>query len=362
MQTGQYFSRSYHEARQKFIDACRQAGAPVVSHVHPNVRGAEGEELSCDLTSIGPAGARKVLLITSGTHGVEGFCGSGCQVFFLQNRLWTGLGEDVALVLVHSLNPYGFSHLRRVNEDNVDINRNFIDHEAPVLPNPAYDEIHGLLLPADWEGPAHRAADKAIGELVASRGARAVQAAITGGQYTHPDGLFYGGTGPVWSNKTWRSIAREHATARAHVAFIDLHSGLGKYGVGEPIFRGRFENNGYARARSWYGSAVTSSEDGSSTSTEIRGNTASALADEIGETDLTAVTLEFGTVSGEVVLRALRADNWLNATSKADSETTSKIKAGIREAFYPDNDEWKSLVTARAAEMFELALEGLRQV
>jgi hypothetical protein len=361
MQTSQYFSESYREARQKFINACNEAGASVVEHVHSKVRGVEGEELSCDVACIGPAEADKALLITSGTHGVEGFCGSGGQVFFLRSGLWRTLGKDVALVLVHSLNPYGFSCLRRVNEDNVDINRNFIDHNAPRPQNAAYDEIHELLLPSDWEGPAHLAADKAIAELIASRGARAVQAAITGGQYAHPDGLFYGGTQPVWSNKIWRSIAREHAATRAHVAFVDLHSGLGKYGYGEPIFRGRFENNGYARARSWYGSDVTSSEDGSSTSSEIRGNTASALAEEIGETGLTAVTLEFGTLPGETVLRALRADNWLHASGSADSPTASKIKAQIRDAFYCDNAEWTNLVIERAAEVFKLALEGLRQ-
>ena len=35
-------------------------------------------------------------------------------------------------VLLHALNPYGFAWLRRVNEHNVDLNRNFL------LPGEAY--------------------------------------------------------------------------------------------------------------------------------------------------------------------------------------------------------------------------------
>ena len=40
-------------------------------------------------------------------------------------------------------------------------------------------------------------------------GAFGLQGAISGGQYTHPDGIFFGGSKPTWSNRTIRAIARE---------------------------------------------------------------------------------------------------------------------------------------------------------
>ena len=40
-------------------------------------------------------------------------------------------------------------------------------------------------------------------------GAYGLQGAISGGQYTHPDGIFFGGNTPTWSNRTMRAIARE---------------------------------------------------------------------------------------------------------------------------------------------------------
>ena len=33
------------------------------------------------------------------------------------------------IVLIHALNPYGFKTNRRVNEDNIDLNRNFLSEE-----------------------------------------------------------------------------------------------------------------------------------------------------------------------------------------------------------------------------------------
>ena len=68
----------------------------------------------------------------SGTHGVEGYCGSGIQIGFLKEGLFAELPDDMSVVLLHAMNPYGFSNDRRVNEDNVDLNRNFLDFAAPI--------------------------------------------------------------------------------------------------------------------------------------------------------------------------------------------------------------------------------------
>jgi hypothetical protein len=77
--------------------------------------------------------ARQMLLIVSSAcHGVEGYCGSGVQVFALHDDEWRAKARDagVAVLYIHALNPYGFSHLRRVTQENVDLNRNFHDFAA----------------------------------------------------------------------------------------------------------------------------------------------------------------------------------------------------------------------------------------
>ena len=93
-----------------------------------------------------------LLLIIWQHTGVEGFCGSGCQVGFLMDRVYEGLPKTIGVALIHALNPYGFACLRRVNEDNVDLNRNFQDFTNPRPSSSAYEAIYDWLLPVDWDG------------------------------------------------------------------------------------------------------------------------------------------------------------------------------------------------------------------
>ena len=120
---------TYAEARRRFLAAARRAGADVSSHRHPEP-GLEGEELGVDVALVGPHDAEAVLVVVSGTHGVEGFTGSALQTHWLDEGLHDR-PTDVAVVLVHALNPYGFSWVRGVNEDNVVLNRNFVDWGEP---------------------------------------------------------------------------------------------------------------------------------------------------------------------------------------------------------------------------------------
>jgi hypothetical protein len=122
-----------------------------------------------------------MLVLTSATHGIEGYCGSGAQVGLLHDEefLRAVRAARVAVLFVHAVNPHGFSCGRRVNEDNVDLNRNFRDFALPALPNASYADVHEMLLPATWPPPKENEA--AIGAYIARHGERAFQAALTGG-------------------------------------------------------------------------------------------------------------------------------------------------------------------------------------
>lgn len=354
-----WFPADYAGARATFLERCAAAGADVTSLRHPTHTTPDGEPLHTDVAVLGDPGAPRAFVAMSGTHGVEGLGGSGCQSAFLAEGGAASLPDGVVLVLVHAVNPWGVAHLRRTNEDNVDLNRNFVRHgEEEPPPNPRYEELHPHVLPDDWDGPAHAAANQAIAAALVEWGGREVQEALTSGQYTRPDGLFYGGDRPTWSNRTWRAVLDRWVAGRTHVAFVDLHTGLGPYGVGEVIFRARYDGGGLERARRWYGD-VTSSEEGSSVSTVIGGTTHSAVVDAAPDAEITTITLEFGTRSGRDVLSALRADNWLEHRGAPGSPVAAQIKAQLRDAFYPDEDGWKELVAARAVEVLGNGIAGL---
>ena len=87
---------------------------------------------------MGADDAQALLIVSSGCHGIEGYCGSGLQVALLRDGALRARARDagVALLLVHAMNPWGFSHGRRVTFENVDLNRNFVDFGRSLPLNP----------------------------------------------------------------------------------------------------------------------------------------------------------------------------------------------------------------------------------
>ena len=105
--SAEHFSQSYAEARAKFLRVAEDEGLAIERHVHPDGRGYEGEELSMDCARLGPAQADRLLILTSGTHGVEGFCGSGAQVALLHDAefLAQARANGAAILIIHAVNP-----------------------------------------------------------------------------------------------------------------------------------------------------------------------------------------------------------------------------------------------------------------
>jgi hypothetical protein len=354
-----HFAATYAEARDKFVTAAQAQGLALQRFDHPSARGAQGEGLSIDVATLGPADAPAALLLISGTHGAEGFCGSGCQVGLLHDVpfMAAARASGVRLVLLHALNPFGFSHLRRTNEDNVDLNRNFRDFSRPPAANPAYAEVHALIVPSEWPPTAEN--ERRLRDYAAEHGERALQAAVSGGQCEFPDGLFYGGARPAWSNRVLRDLLRAQGARCATLGCIDFHTGLGPRGHGEKIFAGRPAD--IDRARRWWGDDVTSFHDGSSTSAPLTGVNYNAAYDECPQAAYAGIALEYGTLSFADVLQALRGDQWLANHAGVAAAQRDAIKQRVREAFYQDAPDWKRQVYEQARAATLAALDALRR-
>jgi hypothetical protein len=353
------FSKSYAEARQKFLSAAHSAGLQVESHIHPE-KGRDGEELAMDVVREGPANAKQVLLISSACHGVEGYCGSGVQIDALRSADWhkAVVQSGVAVVYVHALNPHGFSHVRRVTQENVDLNRNFQDFSKPLPENTAYKEVQHLLLPDQW--PPNEANQQATMQYIAQHGMPKLQSAVSQGQHHHPEGLFFGGQAPTWSNQTIRKVLKQQAASAQKLAWIDLHTGLGPSGVGERIYAGANDTAAIARARQWWGTGITSIYDGSSSSAFLTGLMWMSVQDECPHAEYTGIALEYGTLPMNDMLSALRADHWLHIHPEASDELKKSIKAQIFAAFYTDTDVWREQIISQAREAMFQAVEGLK--
>ncbi|KAF4733139.1 hypothetical protein FOZ63_031695, partial [Perkinsus olseni] len=147
-----FFSERYDEARAKFRRLALQAGLGLwaLPVVPPS---GYGHEYIMDVAVLRPTvgHSRGSVVHTSGVHGVEGYGGSGIQCYLLdQIRQAKEEGRlqniDKTLVFVHAVNPYGMAHYRRVNEENVDLNRIALkSHEFDYLINKRDPNVAGYV-------------------------------------------------------------------------------------------------------------------------------------------------------------------------------------------------------------------------
>ncbi len=347
---------TYNESRQRFLDAAGHAGAALESHTHP-LQGIDGEELAIDVASIGPDDASAVLLIVSGTHGVEGFTGSALQHRWFDAHA-AARPAHVRVVSIHAFNPYGFAWVRRVNEDNVDLNRNFVDWSQPPPANEDYGGLAHLIVPESWDDETQQATTLQLLAHAEEVGFPRLQEVVSGGQYSHPTGVFYGGSGPVWSHRWMVDQLPRLVGSASRLGLIDLHTGLGPWGHGELISHESADMAGYRRGTAWWGD-VRSMMDGESVSAQLSGDWLGAVDRLLPGVEITAVALEFGTVDVVSVLQALRADAVLHAHGDPRSAGAELVRAQVRAAFADDDPAWFDAVASRFDDVVAAAMTAL---
>jgi len=350
------FSKGYAEAREKFLAAARSAGAIVESWPHP-LTGPQGEPLACDTAWLGPPGARRALVVISATHGVEGLAGSGPQIDWLRRN--PALPPDTGVLLMHAVNPHGFAWTRRVTEENVDLNRNWVDFGQPLPANPGYAVLHAAYCPPSLDAATLAAAEADIAAWRAQHGDAAERFARSSGQYTHEHGIFFGGHGPTWARRTSEAILAKHLAQTKTIAIVDLHTGLGPYGYGEPICNHAPGGERVRRARAWWGDSVTEPLLGTSSSQEKYGLSEFGYERALAHADIAFIALEFGTYAPRQGGDVLRDDHWLWTHGDPRGPAAVPIRNALRDHFFPLFADWQEMVMFRSGQVCRQALAGL---
>ena len=352
-------SPSYEAARDAFLRDAEDAGATVVSHPL-GIRGGGGRELALDTARLGSSAPEWLIVVSSGTHGIEGHAGSALQRQLLRHRHGLDLPSNLGLLLVHAVNPWGFDAGRRVNECNVDLNRNFLAHPEEHQTQPEYGALHPHLNPAQLDPEHDGEARQALVAFAKAHGRERLQEVLSVGQYEYPAGLQYGGEEPQESNRLIRQLAWDECRGATRVAWIDVHTGLGPWGVPELITELETDEPIYRRGRDWYGAAFRSTRAGESVSAPLCGVIETGLTESVDpEVELTPFTAEFGTVPADRVFWALRADNWLHHHGDLDSERGEAIRAELLEVFRPSDPAWLQLFLERGMDVVRKARDGL---
>ncbi len=239
---------------------------------------------------------------------------------------------------------YGADHVGRRAADLI---RQMLDADAAV--------------PREWTPESQKASNRVLRTYGAEHGPMGLQQALSGGQYRHAKGVFYGGSGPSWARRTQEAIYRSYLSAAGRIAIIDYHTGLGPWGYAEPIMSDPVGSAAHDRGLAWFGATITTPLDGSSTSAETAGDNLTMAPLILSHAEVTGVALEYGVQSLEEVFLALRSDAWLHAYGDPASPEGQAIKALVRNAFYGDADDWKGMVIGQSLTACRQAIAGLKR-
>lgn len=353
------FSPDYIAARSRFRSGsialgCRLEELPI-GHDGP-----DGNPLTIDVAILGAAEPQKAVVVSSGLHGVEGFFGSAVQAALLEEELGGYKPpDDTALVLIHALNPFGFAWIRRVNEDNVDLNRNFLlpDQAYSGVPD-TYGQLDGLLNPRTPPSSLDPFLAKAAFNI-AKYGMPALKNAVAGGQYEFSKGLFYGGSGPCTTVRLMDEHLPRWVGSARHVLHIDLHTGLGKSGTYKLLVDHEEGSDRAAWLAQRFGADVVEPWAPGGVSYAIRGGMGVWCKHRFPETEYDVMVAEFGTTGPLQVIAALRAENQAHHWARPEDDVTRRAKTRLREAFAPTKPAWRDTVVARGVRIVQQAIEAL---
>ncbi|MCO4745299.1 MAG: DUF2817 domain-containing protein [Proteobacteria bacterium] len=352
------FSPDYTSARARFRAGalalgCQMASWPV------DQKGPDGQELTIDLAILGDPNPKRAVIVSSGLHGVEGFFGSAVQAALLEETLG-GFhpGPGTAVIFLHALNPFGFAWVRRVNEENMDLNRNFLRSDEQYTGAPdGYAELDPLLNPPS-PPPAFELFLPRVGWMILRQGMPALKNAVAGGQYEFPQGLFFGGHSPSKTAQVLDAELPKLLGGCERVVHVDFHTGLGKRSTYKLFVDHEWGSDGAeALAKAFGADVVEPWEPEEGVSYAIRGGMGSWCKARFPNMTYDVLAAEFGTTHVVNVIRALRDENRAWQWGKRDDVASIRATAALREAFAPGDPEWRHACVEQAVHVVEQAIE-----
>lgn len=351
---------TYDECRARFRLTLAASGVAWTEHPIRE-RGPHGQLLTVDVARLGAADADRALLVLSGVHGVEGFIGSALQCDLAARLDTTPFDDEVAVVLVHAVNPWGMAWWRRQNEHNVDLNRNWRRDDLDPVHNDAYDEVHPLACPDTLTMPGIDELLASAGPLVAERGLAWVRDAITTGQYRHPDGLHYGGDRTQESTRIVEQVVAEHLADVGRLLTVDVHTGHGPRGEATALCafppgsdQARFLHAALPRA-----TVEATTANANATTGPKSGQIAAGIAQLLPAATCCATSLEIGTVSDEEQLLATYQEQWVHRHGDRANPAHRAAGWAYRCCFTPDDPDWERQARTAGAVQFDDALAAV---
>ena len=358
------FYSSYDEVRDHLQVLAADLGVEISSHAIDETDG-----LYIDSFYLPSTGDKtNLIVLTTGVHGVEGYIGSVMLDVFFAEVYPTLDMTDTGVLVVANVNPYGMKHYRRYNENNVDLNRNFIlDWENfDLSSNKEYPKVDTFLGPTGKIGNGlwHEVGFyMSLAKTALTEGADTVSDALLTGQYEYPQGVYYGGSGDEASTVYLKDVfSRCLDSEYENIVHIDIHSGYGpRYNM--VIFNSVFETMTEAQTREAFGYdyIIAHDSEGFYATTGDTTDFFYRLAEQKQTgTELFSTCFEFGTIGDAffdtILSLKYTVDENRNHWYPTDNDTTAQIiHENYMELFYPTETAWRE----KTVEDFLAATQGV---
>jgi hypothetical protein len=298
-------------------------------------------------------GAKRLLVLSSGVHGVEGFVGSAVQRMFMEEFITPDLLKSMGVLILHGMNPYGFKKHQRVTENNVDLNRNCdTDENLYRTKNEGYPAVNSLINP---EGPVSTSSLgntffhlKAVVNIITAS-MKTLRQAILQGQYEYPTGVYFGGKA---TEPQVKLVAKEIAPILRKyplVLNIDLHTGYGARGVLHLFPNPIEDKNIKAKVETVFrGFSIDWGDTGSFYT--VTGDFSTFLGKLMPNGTYLPMTIEYGTMNSQTTLGAIKSlhitilENQGRHFGYASKSDEVRIKSNFLEMYYPTSPSWRMKV------------------
>jgi hypothetical protein len=314
-----------------------------------------------------PSPEGKMLVISTGLHGTEGFTGTAVLNYFLQHCLDKLDHSQSGLLLIHGLNPWGMHNRRRTNASNVDLNRNFrlVGGSQTEIINTDYLELKSILNPSRSLRKYHLETLRIIIKIMiilSRHGIKALREAVLLGQTDDPTGLYFGGIQLQEETRVAWDLLTSVLIKVQQLIHIDIHTGYGRSGAMTMVNSTREQRTpGECIQRFGYPSVVRADPDAFYS---IQGDMIDAIytwRELIGvHNQYYGTAFEFGTMGASNIaqirgLRAMIFENQVFQQGSKSIEDVDTIHREFRELFDPVSLKWRHSVI----DATEQALSGI---
>ena len=365
-----YYHETYDECRNAFLRSIENVRVDFDSMETGKiyVPGESDDDLTIDWCYI-PAQKEKdkLLIVNSGLHGIEGFTGSAVQIMFVDKILKHQLSDNMGVLFLHGINPYGFKYHRKATENNVDLNRNcLLGDETFDIKNQGFVELTGLLMPSkpvNLNNFRNRFFHLISIYKIIQESMPVLRQAALQGQYDFKKGFYYGGKDYEPQIKSLKPFLTEKIEEYKMLLNVDLHTGYGERGTLH-LFIDKPEDEAVVKGIEEIFDGSKIDWGGSGDFYSISGEYTVLINSLVPDVLCIPMCFEFGTMNSQKTFGSLKSMQIMILENQGahygykNEKNKTKVKHMFNELYYPSSSVWRSKVISDSYLMLDMMMNN----